>query len=68
MTTTDSRQEDIRFIECDCGEWEQFPADMARHKSQTFGHIENMENGEASYKCLCGTTVTSKCKTVDIED
>lgn len=63
-----TEKEDVRFINCECGEWEQFPADMARDKSQTFTHVANKDNNEAAYKCPCGNTVTSKCESVDIED
>lgn len=45
--------EKIRLITCDCGEWEEFPADMPRHHSQHFEWIENIdgEDNSALYKC-----------------
>jgi hypothetical protein len=63
-----SLKEDIRFIECQCGEWEQFPADMSRQKSHTFDHISNLDTGEAQYKCACGNTVASTSRLVGKED
>ena len=50
-----------RVIECECGEWEEFNADDARHKSQTFTHVENTKT-EAKYKCSCGKLVISFCE------
>jgi predicted RNA-binding Zn-ribbon protein involved in translation (DUF1610 family) len=52
----------IRNIECECGQWEQFPADMPRDASQTFTWLENIENSDndAHYSCPdCGTIVVS---------
>lgn len=62
-----TEKEDIRFINCECGEWERFPADMARDKSQAFTHVENKDDNEADYKCYCGNIITSNCESVDIE-
>jgi len=68
MTTgMNNIHEDIRFIECKCGEWEQFPSDMARHKSQTFDHVEDIDEGEARYMCSCGAVVTSECEWVEVD-
>jgi len=56
---------EIRTIYCDCGEWEMFPSDMPRRKSQNFEHVQNTENNEAIYKCNCGLTTTSVCEISD---
>ena len=37
-----NKTELVRQIECDCGEWEEFPADMKRTKSQSFEHINDL--------------------------
>lgn len=55
----------VRYIECDCGEWEAFPADMPRHKTQTFTHIRNVDDNEAHYLCDCGRVAVSKCKSIN---
>ncbi len=48
-------EEETRIIECDCNEWEQFPSDMPRHKSQHFTWKENIDegknDGQAAYVC-----------------
>ena len=46
--------EQVRQINCcniDCDNWEEFPADMPRNKSQTFEWVENTKNNQALYKC-----------------
>jgi len=52
--------EETRTITCECGEWEEFPADMARWHSQDFEFIEVRKDNEALYRCTCGLTVVSK--------
>lgn len=49
-------------ITCGCGHWEEMPADMPRHKTQTFKWIKNSDlNATAYYKCPdCSTTVRSE--------
>ena len=53
----------VRQINCcniECDNWEEFPADMPRHKSQTFEWIEDTENNQALYKCPdCGEITES---------
>ncbi len=53
--------EEIRVIQCECGNWEEFPADMPRDKSQAFEWVENIEDdqNQAIYKCYCGALVVS---------
>jgi len=51
----------VHYIECPCGMREEFPLHHPRHKSQTFTHVENLENGEAEYECPCGKKVQSIC-------
>lgn len=51
--------ETSHYIECECGQCEEFPSDTPRHKSQHFTHIDNLENGEAEYVCMCGNRVRS---------
>jgi hypothetical protein len=51
----------MRDIRCNCGEWEQFPADMSRNKAELFVHVENTDDGEAIYQCTCGNKVKSQC-------
>jgi len=69
LNNLSDKGEFIRFIECDCGEWEQFPSDMARHKSQSFTWIKNDEHiNEATYQCSCGKNVVSRCAFVKETD
>jgi hypothetical protein len=56
------QMEELRNIECSCGKWEQFPADMPRHSATCFVHVENHDDGEASYRCSCGEIVKSQCE------
>ena len=51
--------EEIRVIQCKCGNWEEFPADTPRDKSQTFDWVKNTEGNQAVYKCNCGAEVNS---------
>ena len=44
-------QEEVRAIECNCSNAEEFPADMPRHHSQSFTHVTNTDDGEAFYLC-----------------
>lgn len=56
-----------RFIECDCGEWEVFPATMSRKKSQTFEFLHPVYS-EGMYQCLCGNEVISRSGYTEIEN
>lgn len=49
-------------VVCDCGHWETMPADMPRHKIQTFEWIKNNDvQCTAYYKCPdCSATVRSE--------
>jgi len=48
-------------IQCDCGNWEEFPATMPRHASQAFDYVKNSElDATAYYKCDCGVTNRSE--------
>lgn len=49
-------------IVCGCGNWEEMPADMPRHKTKTFEWIKNSDlDATAYYKCPdCGSTVHSE--------
>lgn len=51
--------EEIRLIQCKCGNWEEFPADMPRHASQSFDLVEIADDNQGVYKCNCGAEVTS---------
>lgn len=49
-------------VACECGHWEQMPADMPRHKMQTWEWLKNSDmDVTAYYKCPdCGTTQRSE--------
>jgi hypothetical protein len=52
----------IRSIVCNGCDWEEFPADMPRHKAQSFVMVENSqtEDNNAQYICQsCSKVVTS---------
>ena len=60
--------EQVRQINCsniECDQWEEFPADMPRDKSQTFEWVENTKDNQALYKCPdCGEITES---TIELE-
>ena len=62
-----SNMRQVRQINCrniDYDNWEEFPADMPRDKSQTFEWIENTKNNQALYKCPdCGEITESEIVT-----
>ena len=62
--------EEIRVIQCECGNWEEFPADMPRDKSQTFEWVENIEDdqNQAVYRCSCGALVVSIINETEIPE
>ena len=60
-------EEFVRIIECKCGQFEEFPADMPRKKAQTFTHIRNFDDNEALYRCECGGHVISNCEVVNAD-
>ena len=57
----------IRQINCsniECDNWEEFPADMPRNKSQTFEFISPLDNNGGIYKCPdCGSLCESEIVT-----
>lgn len=58
----------IRAVDCrKCKNWEEMPADMPRHKMQTFELVCITLDGRAKYKCLtCGRSTYSKRKRKEI--
>ena len=49
-----------RTINCECGNWEEFPADMPRNKAQTFQVVALDDDNGAVYQCGCGENVVSE--------
>lgn len=50
----------VRQIDCICGNWEEMPADKARYDTDAFTHKRDLANGEAYYYCdECGAEVIS---------
>lgn len=61
----------IRTINCGCGNWEEFPADMPRESSQTFSWLYNINNdkNQAFYRCPdCHARVKSKIIEVESQE
>lgn len=52
--------EQIRFIDCHCGEWEQMNSDEPKWHTQSFTYIRDLPNNEAEYRCSCGEVVQSE--------
>lgn len=51
---------EVRTINCDCGNWEEMPVDQQRHHSQSFNHIRSYQR-EALYRChICERFTVSK--------
>ena len=50
------------YITCECGMWEEMPADMPRHKTQSFDWLQNCNiTNTAYYSCPdCGTVQRSE--------
>ena len=60
------RQINCRNIECD--NWEEFPADMPRHKAEGFKLIETLEDNGAIYECNdCGSITESNIEDKETE-
>lgn len=57
--------EQVRIIECSCGQWEELSVDEQRWHTQTFKWIEN-DGDEAVYECPdCGVRVRSEVKNAE---
>ena len=60
--------EQVRQINCcniECDNWEEFPADMPRHASQSFQYVEILEDNQARYLCPCGHVTESTIEEVE---
>jgi hypothetical protein len=56
---------ELRTIDCTCGNWEQLPADQQRWHVQSFEWLKN-DGDEAYYRCLsCRKQVRSKIRKED---
>ena len=55
--------EQVRQINCcniECDNWEEFPSDMPRSKSQNFEYLEDTKDNNAIYGCItCGAVTES---------
>lgn len=61
---------ETRLILCtntNCNYWEELPSDEQRHHSQSFKWLENLDDGEAMYRCPNCKRITFS-KTVENDD
>jgi len=62
--TLEEGLEEFRVLDCpNCENWEEFPADMPRNKSQHFGYVKDIDDNNAVYECgCCGREITSSIR------
>lgn len=57
-----------KYIECDCGLWEELLIDQKNSETTLFEWVTNNIDGSAIYTCQCGDTVNSVIKVKSDEE